>query len=442
MSNKPTVVDVDLTVILQECHEAVLFDESRFRVVNAGRGWGKTSLILADMLIGCLSAYTDAHGRRLSPRLGYMAPDLKQAKDIFWERAVHFFHPITLRINKSEHRITLINGATIHLLGSNYPDSARGAYFTRFYLDEAAFAKSTEEILTKIVRPMLDRVRPYGEMLITSTPDGRNYFYDLCKRGIDKEEGWSYHCYPSVEGKFIDQTAVDAARRDLTLEAWRQEYFAEFINPSNQVYYKFDRTQHTKPIPFVDGLTIHWGWDFNIAPACHSVLAHHHNGRIYVFDEIAEGNTPANIDAFCSRYSPNQVVELKFYGDYNGSYSTTGTVDYIMMVETLHSRGYNVSMQDIRVYGGNPIVRSRVENVNRLLQNANGERRIFVDTQKCPKLTKDFEELRRLPTGDIDKRSDPTLSHASDSFGYMAYILEPPKMPNTEKPKTLLLPVD
>jgi hypothetical protein len=93
------------------------------------------------------------------------------------------------RINVQDLKITLKNKATIRLFGSNKQNKMRGPYLTRYYKDEAAFHKNPANIMTKIIRPMLDRVRPYGGGLIASTPNGKDYFYELRNKGREGQKG-------------------------------------------------------------------------------------------------------------------------------------------------------------------------------------------------------------------------------------------------------------
>ena len=62
----------------------------------------------------------------------------------------------------------------------------------------------------------------------------------------------------------------------------------------------------------------------------------------------------------------------------------------------------------------------RVNAVNSLLKNAAGEIKLMVDPVKAPNVVKDFEGVRVLEggTGELDKKSDPLLSHWSDGVGY------------------------
>jgi hypothetical protein len=78
----------------------------------------------------------------------------------------------------------------------------------------------------------------------------------------------------------------------------------------------------------------------------------------------------------------------------------------------------------------NPRERARVNSVNSLLRNAAGEIRLMVDPQKAPNVVRDFEGVRLLEggSGEIDKKSDPMLSHLSDGIGYLC-VQEWPVVP-------------
>jgi hypothetical protein len=73
-----------------------------------------------------------------------------------------------------------------------------------------------------------------------------------------------------------------------------------------------------------------------------------------------------------------------------------------------------------RVPSSNPRERVRINAVNSKLKSADGTVRMMVDPVKCPSVVKDFEGVRLLEggTGEIDKKSDPLLSHWLDAIGY------------------------
>jgi len=78
----------------------------------------------------------------------------------------------------------------------------------------------------------------------------------------------------------------------------------------------------------------------------------------------------------------------------------------------------------MRVPRSNPKERSRVNAVNTRLSDGDGRKSMMVNPAACPHLVRDLEGVRVLEggSGEIDKRSDPNLTHLSDGLGY--YIAE------------------
>ena len=74
----------------------------------------------------------------------------------------------------------------------------------------------------------------------------------------------------------------------------------------------------------------------------------------------------------------------------------------------------------MRVPSANPPERVRVNAVNSRLRSASGEIRLMIDPTKAPNLVRDLEGVALLKggSGEIDKKSDPTLCHISDACGY------------------------
>lgn len=413
---------------LPQIHQDIILDEHRYKVIKAGRGFAKSGILLAETILDLSVEYTHPTGEPAHNRIVYGAPTYKEGREIIWERAKAQLEPFTDgKPNESRLEIPLINRGLFIIKGCDKPDSLRGPYMTRFLGDEFAFHK--KGYLMKIVRPQLGKIRPFGRATLASSPNGFEEFESFYQRGQSKDPQWSDWAswqYTSIDGGFMDPQEVEDGKKEMTYEQWRQEYFAETLMPTNSVYYKFNRRKHHKKINHVPELTIHWAWDFNVKPAVHSTLSHRHRNKTFVFDEICVGNTPSNVDEFCERYPKDKVTEIKLYGDYNGTLGTNGTTDFMEIQKTLYERGY--PYPELCVYGGNPIVRGRTNNVNRLLEDANNDIHIYIDTDKCPKLTRDLEQVRWAEkSADIDKSTDPTLTHASDAFGYQLWVTDQPE---------------
>lgn len=435
-----------LFIVLNECHELVLGDYRRFIVLNAGRGFGKTQLILAKIWKHLEKEYTDAYGTPLKHKIWYIAPTYKQGKKIFWQRLKEFFSPLIQEKNESELRIVLNNGAEITIVGSEQYDNLRGPYLTMAIFDEFAF--HVPDYWMRVIRPMLSRVCPLGEGFFCSTPDGHNEFYTLFQRGEDdKSPNWGSYHFTSEEGGFIPESEIEEAKREMTHEEWRQEYFGEFIAQANRVYSTFDRRVNCKAAAFVPGLDVHWFWDFNETPSCHSGLAHIHplgkdgipdkDSRVFVFDEICIGNSEAIANEFIKRYPKDRFYnpqtgrrgKIYIYGDVSGNRGTSGVTDYMVIEHILVHAGY--PKPEICVTTINPFEKDRVNSVNVKMRNAAGEIGAVVNSKTCPKLANDFEQVKRNEEGKIDKKTDRKLTHISDGYGYMIYKLFPVDSPAT-----------
>lgn len=410
-----------------ELHKSIILDDTRFQVLNAGRKFGKTKIIHTKIAINNYKQHTDSLKNILPPRQWYIAPTYKQGREIFWEWTCKVLEPIIWKKNETRLEVKFTNGGHFAIKGSEDPDSLRGPYLTAAYLDEYAHHKNRATIWQAIILPMLVSVDPPGSALFPSTPDGYNEFHDLFLKGnSETETDWKSWQFKTVDGGFVGEDYVEAAKADMDLDTWRQEFLAEFVGKAGRVYYAFDRETHCKQVNFVPELEILWFWDFNVNPACHSGLAHRHKGQIYVFDEICVGETPDNVNEFMRRYPPESITGIKLYGDYTGNISTTGITDYQTIRKMLYGAGYPVP--ELKVYGGNPLERDRTNNVNRLLKNALEQSSITINPERCPKLIKDFENVKRSEkNGKIDKTTNPYLTHISDAFGYMSYVEFPPR---------------
>jgi len=142
----------------------------RWKVIVAHRRAGKTVACVNHLIRSALTCQLP------NPRVAYVAPLYKQAKDVAWTYVKEFTAPIPGReVNESELRVDLPNGGRIRLYGADNPDSMRGIYLDDAVLDE--FADMRPRFLPEVIRPALSDRR--GAMTIIGTPKGHNEFYDL-----------------------------------------------------------------------------------------------------------------------------------------------------------------------------------------------------------------------------------------------------------------------
>ena len=73
-------------------------------------------------------------------RLGYIAPQLNQAKDVAWNYLKRYTAPLSPKVNESELWVEVPNAAgsvsRVRIYGADNPDRLRGGYFDDALIDE------------------------------------------------------------------------------------------------------------------------------------------------------------------------------------------------------------------------------------------------------------------------------------------------------------------
>jgi len=195
-----------------------------------------------------------------------------------------------------------------------------------------------------------------------------------------------------------------------------------------RAYSAFERRLHVRPQPPVMARRpLCLILDFNVEPMC--ALVGQREQRLFrVLREFVldEGTGPEICDYFRSVY-PTHSAEVWIYGDATGkARGQTGKSDYQLILNSL--RNYNVPLR-LKVPEVNPLVKDRMNAVNRAFRNEYGEIMVEVDPS-CKELIADFEQVLTDGRGGIKKtgnRRDPYYrrTHTSDAFGYWVNHEEP-----------------
>lgn len=437
--------------------------EKRFRVLVAGRRFGKTQLGLVEAIRAAW-----APGRLA----WYVAPTYRWAKRVAWARLKQLTKPYWVgKPNETDLRIDLICGGAIALRGADNYDSLRGDGLDFVVLDE--FANMSPQAWTEVLRPALsDRL---GRALFIGTPKGRNHFYEL-HESAQTQANWAAFQFTTEQGGYVSAEELENAAHELDERTYDQEFRARFTNQgSGIVYYAFDRNRHVRPLAYHPRHPLFWALDFNTNPLC-SVIGQMINGRVYILEELIlpDSNTPAACEEFIVRtrkwlkapsipepppdmnaaqaeilFQLQQelqagVLNLYIYGDSSGAQRNTSAsrTDWQIVKDFFgrHSDQYHASF---RISKANPLVKDRVNCVNAVLRNYAGEHRLLI-APACRHLIKDFEQVcwkadpYGNPTADLDK-SDPMRTHVSDALGYMVAQEFPMRIQAGERSGPLLL---
>ena len=188
----------------------------------------------------------------------------------------------------------------------------------------------------------------------------------------------------------------------------------------------------TDPLIYNPGLPLNWALDFNWDPMS-STISQDHNGKVSILDEISlRSATLQNVcDRFMERITPLHAqwrekngarpMPIKIYGDAaanTGSHQTAKS-DYDLIREYFRREpGLAVEWH---TNTSNPLVKDRVNAVNRMLQDAGGSVRMKINTC-CKELRADFLKVSwREGQFELEKKKDKLRTHMSDAIGYQIY---------------------
>lgn len=196
---------------------------ARFKVVYAGRRWGKTELGTASIIRGI----AQRPGLYWWVGLSWRSASMKRAWRILCKR----LRPIA-RVREVEHEIKLTNGSQIWMRTAENIESLAGEGVTGVVVDE--FTLMCERMWTEYVRATLaDR---QGWALFIGVPKGNGWGQRLWLRGQNAEQGWASWQLPTSSNPFIPASEIEAARRDLPERMFRQEFLAEVLADGGGVF--------------------------------------------------------------------------------------------------------------------------------------------------------------------------------------------------------------
>lgn len=339
----------------------VIESGARNRVVSAGRRLGKSEIGGHELTAECLATYGMADELKASGRrreFWIVGPEYSDSEKEFrkvWNDLERLQVPLDKPgsyndpIGGSLHISTWNGTFQIHGKSAKHPENLVGEGLSGVVMAEAA--KLKERIWTKFVRPTLADFG--GWALFTSTPEGRNWFYDNWLKGQDPlETEWASWRMPSWRNPHVyRQRTVDAdvkrfqelkakgdlaealrlvgrgtleiddevisLIRDLTPEAFNQEIGADFSEFVGRVFARFDEEVHVTDLEYRPDWATYAAVDYGFTnPFVWLLIQVGPFDEIHVIDEYYQrGKTIPEIASELreQRLAPASVI--KFYPD-------------------------------------------------------------------------------------------------------------------------------
>ena len=213
----------DINVSLHDAQMEIFKSEARFKVISAGRRFGKSRLAAWVLLIKALQS--------TSKDVFYVGPTFQQSKDIMWGMLKELGRDVIKAAHENTAVLTLINDRKIYLKGSDRPDTLRGVGLEYVVLDE--YASMKPEVWEMILRPTLADVK--GGAMFIGTPAGKNHFYKLFLEAQENED-WEAFQFNSTDNPLLDPKEIQAAKSSMSTQAFRQEFEATFESFSGGIF--------------------------------------------------------------------------------------------------------------------------------------------------------------------------------------------------------------
>lgn len=398
----------EIVVKLRKRHEnqeAIMATAKRFNVLKCGRRFGKTSLAEELIVEPALDGFPVA----------YYAPTYKDLND-FWLNIVSIVKETIASKNEQLKQIRLVTGGIIDMWSLDEPDSGRGRKYKRVVVDECEKAKKLEIAWQGTIRATLTDY--IGDAWFLSTPKfGDTFFKQLhgYKDDPDKADEWQSWTYSTYDNPFMVKSEIDAARKTLADVYFRCEYMAEDVILKGMLWaFGFDPKKHVGKVQADRSKLLYLSFDFNRNPICCSVIQWY-GGKVHVIETIKLPDS--DIYKLCDRILAGYPgYQYMVTGDATGQNSSALVQDSINYY-TVIKRKLGLAASQLKVPRINPTMEENQVLVNSILMHYP----VIIDPDNCKPLIFDLNNVKMLPTGQIDKTNRTDESKQADALDTLRY---------------------
>ena len=330
------------------------------------------------------------------------------------------FPDLPLKYNNTDYIVTLPNGSTIRIAGLDNADKLErllGTEYSTIWVNEA------NQVPFVAVQKLKSRLAQKNKLT-------KKLFYDQnpTTKSSALYQYFEQHINP-IDGEALDDEIIsnllsiqmniqgnlenvdDQYLRMLEKlpEAERKRFLLGEYSDDNTgaAVYSFNRDSHVSETAVKASGTVLVGSDFNIDYNS-DVLCSMVGGQLKVWGEIQiAGDTYKKTSELAKHGCTGAVVTCDYAGN---SRRTSGKSDVIILREA----GFTVKSVP------NPYVIDKINNLNRAFTLG-----LIVIHPRCKKLIRDLTLLTWDKHGQLDQKTDPSLSHLVDALAYLVWRLFP-----------------
>ena len=336
------------------------------------------------------------------------------------------------KLNKSEGTLVIPNVGTVIFRSLENPSRIIGYEVHHSLVDEldTLDEEKAEEAWMKIISRNRKRI-PNGSkntVSVMTTPEGFRFTYKRWhKQRLEDLEKRGYSDYELIQGStysniFLPPEYITNLENSYPKQLIQAYLNGQFVNlETGQVYVNFDMELNNTDRMIDKGDTLHIGMDFNVNHMS-AVVGVRDGDKLYICEELMDKkDTPDMIRCIKELYDGHNIT---IYPDASGNSRKTidaGKSDIALLKEA----GFKVNAPL-----KNPPVKDRIMSTNALFCNMKEERRLFVNTAMCPKLTDALNEQAYDDSGNPRKANN--VDHPNDAVSYLATRLFGLNAPRTK----------
>lgn len=385
----------------------------KYRAYVAGFGAGKTWAIAAG---ACKHYWEHPKANR-----GYFAPTYPQIRDIYFPtiEEVAADWGLRVKIKEANKEVDFYSGrqyrGTTICRSMEKPESIVGFKIARADVDELDTLpiRKAEHAWRKILARLRLGFAGQNGADVATTPEGFKFTWLQWVKAV-REKPELACMYGLVQASTYDNElnlpadyipGLRASYPPQLIEAYLN---GQFVNlTSGTVYHTYDRAKNASREVMRDGEPVFVGMDFNVGKMA-AVIHVKRDGLPHAVGEVVNGyDTPDMIRILRDRLGDRQV---RVYPDASGA-SRKSVNASTSDIHQLKSAGFVVSAPS-----ANGPVKDRINAMNAMFCNADGERRYRVNAGLCPTYAECLEQQVWADNGEPDKTAG--VDHHTDAGGY------------------------
>jgi hypothetical protein len=222
--------------------------------------------------------------------------------------------------NEKELKITLKNGSIYQIVGSDNPDSLRGAG-----IKGAVFSEYAEQDPRAwgTIQPML--LENNGWAMFNFTPKGQNHAYELYKMAQKMPDVWHSEIKTAEETGVFTQEQLEQVKAEIlsegkTLDFFNQEFLCSFNNPIEGAYYSkiiddLEKQEKIGKYEWERQLPVYTFWDLGVGDATTIWFAQFIGKEIRIIDYIEDNNR--GLDSYIKEVKDKTYIYEQHYAPHD-----------------------------------------------------------------------------------------------------------------------------